>query len=83
MRVDTCSGEDSDECCYIEVDPTEGPKTPTVKTCPPHSPAKTEQGATVTGNEGKNNNNNNNVLTTRFVFINPCFQSSYMPGELL
>lgn len=53
VRVDAHSGESSDECCYIEVDPSDGPKTPSFKTCPPQSPAKNEQGATVSNNEGK------------------------------
>lgn len=56
VRVETCSGESSDECCYIEVDPTDAPHTPTVKTCLTQSPARKDDKADIGSSEGKEKN---------------------------
>ncbi|XP_015923663.1 insulin receptor substrate 1 isoform X2 [Parasteatoda tepidariorum] len=42
VRMDACSGESSDECCYVEVDPTDAPQPPPspLMGTPMPSPAK-------------------------------------------
>ncbi|XP_035208374.1 uncharacterized protein LOC118182927 isoform X3 [Stegodyphus dumicola] len=48
VRVEACSGESSDECCYVEVDPSNGPKL-----TPMPSPAKSDMASCGPQTEGK------------------------------